>query len=101
MLERVWRKGNPLTLLVGTVEISLKRGLNSYSMGEELGYISAWSIFEEKWAYLVAQTIKNLPPIQEMQLRSLGQEEPLEVGMAIHSSILAWEISWTEESGRL
>ena len=92
---------NRTAAVENSVEISLKRGLNSYSMGEELGYISAWSIFEEKWAYLVAQTIKNLPPIQEMQLWSLSQEEPLEVGMAIHSSILAWEISWTEESGRL
>ena len=39
--------------------------------------------------------------IQEMQVRSLGQEEPLEVEMAIHSSILAWKILWTEESGGL
>ena len=39
--------------------------------------------------------------IQEMQVRSLGQEEPLEVEMAIHSSILAWKIQWTEESGGL
>ena len=59
---------NRTAAVENSVEISLKRGLNSYSMGEELGYISAWSIFEEKWAYLVAQTIKNLPPIQEMQL---------------------------------
>ena len=48
--------------------------------------------------------IKNLPAVQEMQetqVQSLGQEEPLEEGMAIHSSILAWEIPWTEEPGRL
>ena len=38
---------------------------------------------------------------QEMQVRSLGQEEPLEKGVATHSSILAWKIPWTEETGRL
>ena len=44
--------------------------------------------------------VKNLPVMQEMQdtrFQSLGQEVPLEEGMAIHSSILAWEISWTEK----
>ena len=46
----------------------------------------------------MAQTVKNLPP---MQVRSLSLEDPLEKGMATHSSILAWEISWTEEPGGL
>ena len=51
---------------------------------------------------MVAQTIKkSLPAVQETQVRSLGQEEPLEAGMATHSSILAWRISQTEEPGRL
>ena len=40
---------------------------------------------------------KDLPAMQETQVRSLGQEDPLERGMAIHSSILAWEILWAEE----
>ena len=40
-------------------------------------------------------------PMQEMQVQSLGQDDPLEEEMATHSSILAWEISWTEEPGRL
>ena len=53
------------------------------------------------WAFLVAQTVKNLPAMQETQVRSLGQEDPLEKGMATHSSILAWKIPWTEEPGRL
>ena len=44
---------------------------------------------------------KNLPAIQETWVWSLGQEDPLEKGMAIHSSILAWRIAWTEEPGRL
>ena len=42
--------------------------------------------------------VKNLPAMQETWVRSLGQEDPLEKEMAIHSSILAWRISWTEES---
>ena len=50
---------------------------------------------------LVAQMVKNLPAMQETQVGSLGQEDPLEKGMATHSSILAWRISWTEESGGL
>ena len=54
-----------------------------------------------KWAYLVAQTVKNPPAVQEPFLWSLGQEDPLEKGLAIHSSILAWGIPWTEEPGRL
>ena len=45
--------------------------------------------------------VKNPPAIQETQVQSLGQEDPLEKGVATHSSILAWEISWTEEPGRL
>ena len=50
---------------------------------------------------LVAQSVKNLPAIQEIRVRSLGWEDPLEKEMATHSSILAWKISWTEEPGRL
>ena len=53
------------------------------------------------WASLVAQSIKNLPAVQETQVRSLGWEDPLEKEMATHSSILAWKISWTEEPGGL
>ena len=46
---------------------------------------------------MVAQTVKNLPAMQELWGPSLGQEGPLEKEMATHSSILAWKISWTEE----
>ena len=45
--------------------------------------------------------VKNLPAKQETWVRFLGREDPLEKGMATHSSILAWEISWTEEPGGL
>ena len=52
-------------------------------------------------ASLVAQTVKNLPAMQETEVRSLGGEDPLEIGMTIHSSILAWKIPWTEKPGGL
>ena len=49
----------------------------------------------------MAQLVKNLPVMRETWVRSLGWEDPLEKGVATHSSILAWEISWTEEPGGL
>ena len=49
----------------------------------------------------MARTIKSPPAMQETQVRSLGREDPLEEGMATQSSILAWRIPWTEESGGL
>ena len=57
-----------------------------------------WEVQDE----LEAQTtVKNLPAMQEIQVRSLGQDDPLKEGMATHSSILAWRIPWTEEPGEL
>ena len=53
------------------------------------------------WASLGAQMVKHLSEMQETRVRSLGQEGPLEKEMAIHSSILAWRIPWTEEPGGL
>ena len=49
----------------------------------------------------MAQMVKNPPAMQEMQVQSLGPEDPLEKGMTTHSSILAWRIPWTEEPARL
>ena len=51
--------------------------------------------------FLVVQLVTNPPSVQETQVRSLGQEDALEKGMATHSSILAWRIPWTEEPGGL
>ena len=48
---------------------------------------------------MVAQVVKNLPAVQETSVRSLSWEDPLKKGMATHSSILAWRIPWTEETG--
>ena len=50
---------------------------------------------------VVAQTVKRLSTMRESQVRSLGQEDPLEKEMAIYSSSIAWKIPWTEELGRL
>ena len=58
-------------------------------------------IYILSWASLVAQMIKNPPAMQETWVRSLGQEYPLEKGMATHSNILAWRIPLTEEPGTL
>ena len=52
-------------------------------------------------ASLVAQMVKNLPAMWETQRQFLGQENPLEKGMATHSSILTWRSPWTEEPGEL
>ena len=49
----------------------------------------------------MAQMVKNQPAMQEMWVQSLGREDPLEMEMATHSSILAWEILWTEDPGSL
>ena len=61
--------------------------------------VTSWTTAQQ--ASLVAQMVKNLPAMQETQVQSLGWEDPLEKGMAIHSSILAWRIPWTEEASRL
>ena len=58
-------------------------------------------ITQTLWASLIAQSVKNLPAMRETQVRFLSQEDPLEKEMAIHSSILAWKIPWTEESSEL
>ena len=57
------------------------------SPGEGIGYP-----LQYPWAFLVAQMVKNLPTVKETWLQSLGWEDPLEEGMANHSSILAWRI---------
>ena len=51
--------------------------------------------------FLVVQTVKNLPAMQETSVRSLGQEDPLKKEIATHTSTLAWRVPWIEESGEL
>ena len=57
--------------------------------------------FSIYWTSLVAQTVKHLPTMRETRVQSLVWEDLLEKAMAPHSSILAWEIPWMEEPGRL
>ena len=57
--------------------------------------------YDDKRISLVAQRVKNLPAMEEVWVRSLGTEDPLEKEMATHSSILAWKIPWTEKPGGL
>ena len=85
---------------------------NSYmTTGKTIG-LTIWT-FLSKWrsllfnmlprfgASLVAQMVKHMPAMWETQVRSLGQEDPLEKEMATYSSTLAWKIPWMEEPGRL
>ena len=60
-----------------------------------------YHIINNLLVFPVAQMVKKLPEMQETQVQSLGWEDTLEKGMAIHSSILAWRIPWTEEPGEL
>ena len=60
-----------------------------------------WCFSPKFITQMVAQMVKNLPAMQEARVASLGWEDPLEKEMGIHSSILAWEIPWTEEPGGL
>ena len=64
--------------------------------GEGIGYTLQYS-----WASLVVQMVKNLPGMCESWVLFLSYEDPLEEGMATHSSILVWRIPWTEETGGL
>ena len=75
--------------------INQKSNLSSYNC-------ITWSIMHASWwASLVAQTVKNLPATRETWVQSLGQEDPMEKGMATHSNVLAWRTLWTDEPGRL
>ena len=65
-----------------------------------LQYVTVFSLLLCFWVSLVSQMARNLPVIQETQIRSLGAEDSLEKEMATHSNILAWSIPWTKEPGR-
>ena len=69
--------------------------MKSLELNSGEGLFTGWNVFP------VAQTVKNLPAMQENGVPSLGQEDALEKGMAIHSSILAWRIPSTKEPGGL
>ena len=63
--------------------------------------LSNWSDSPKSFLGSVVKNLLAMQEMQELQVQSLGQEDPLEEGMATHSSVLAWRIPWTEEPGRL
>ena len=71
------------------------------SLKGHLPLLSVIALFLTRKASLVAQTVTRLPAMRETRARFLGQEDPLEKEMAIHSSTLAWKIPWTEKPDRL
>ena len=73
---------------------SISRCLSTWSL--QCSGLKALNFLQGCQGFLV----KNLPAMQETQVRSLGWEDPLEKGMATHSSILAWKFPWTQEPGR-
>ena len=95
MLQRVWSKGSPPTALVG-----IRAGAAAVETCMEAPQKLKIELPDDL-SSLVAQLVKSLPPMQETRVRSRGREDPLEKGMATHSSILAWRSPWTEEPGGL
>ena len=77
--------------------------LDTYTLGMELIHMQGLTAFIDDllWTSLVAQTVKHLSTMRETWVPSLGQEDPLEKEVAMHSSTLAWRIPWREEPGRL
>ena len=84
-----------LEIQVVMSRIQLDTGVSS--SGQKFRMKRAISILKHMiWLPLVVQMVKNLPTVQETQVQTLGQEDPLEKGMVSHSSVLAWRIPWTE-----
>ena len=82
-----------------TTQSNLQIQYNPYQITNGIFHRARTNNFQEGVSWV--QRLKHLPAMQETWVRSLGQEDPLEKEMATHSSILAWEIPWTEEPGRL
>ena len=76
---------------------TLINGLGAQDRVPLVDYCKHW----DKEAFLAAQTVKNLPAMQETWVQPLGREDPLEKKMATHFSVLAWNIPWTEKPGGL
>ena len=89
-LQTPWmRKRNTLLFCLAEIKIVINISMSS------------WHKVGPHWASLVVQMVKNSLAMQETWVRSLGWEDPLEKGMAIHSGILAWRIPWSEEADGL
>ena len=90
-------------IFINTLKQSKERNNSAFTPQLKQNIIKLFNITSlgETRALLVAQMVKNLPSVQETQVQPLGWEDPLEKGMAAHSSILAWRIPWAEEPGEL
>ena len=71
-------------------------GEGGRTLGSERIPLEFWLVILNLGAFSVTQVVKNLPAMQETQVQSLSQEDPLEKQMATHSNVLAWRIPWTE-----
>ena len=76
-------------------------GVPRYASHDLREQLPIYTVLQSFWASLVAQTVKNLPAVQETWVQSLGWEDPLEKGMATHSSVPAWITPWTEKPEEL
>ena len=96
-----WRRERLPTPVFWPGEFHGQRSLQGYSpWGCQESDMTEWLHFHFQRNSLVAQMVKSVPEMWETWVRSLGQEDPLDKGMATHSSILAWKIPWIEEPGR-
>ena len=77
------------------------RSCRTNEIQENKGLVGTMDWFQIGNVFPEAETVKKLPAMQETWVRSLGQKDPLEMRMAVHSSILTWRIPWTEKPGRL
>ena len=95
MVGKIGGSDSKESLACSAGDLGLSSGLER-SPRNRIGYTLQYS-----WASLVAQMVKNPFATRETWVQSLAWDDPLEEGMATHSSILAWRIPWTEEPGRL
>ena len=89
---------------IGKIHWRRKRLSTPVFWPEELHQLYLWGCKEldmTEWLSLTSQMVRNLPAMQKIRVQSLGQKDPPRKGMATHSSILAWRIPWTEETGGL
>ena len=98
--QKYWSQGHSLTNLLHRIVCSPGTQSTAPRLRKILSRDAGFQ-WRQCGTSLVAQTLKNPPAMQETWVRSLGHEDTLEKGMAIHSSILAWKIPRTEEPGRL